>query len=182
MQKIEKDPFTYVNVVCEAKLNPTEKRENVENILLKFINGEIITDERIDGTFLLINAEGTSALQILHEWIATQRIIDTVRSRLFRSIANNVTAVYFNRQAAFMNHLSVVDHDDGIPLGPIAFNIISDNLEEIIDIVAPKTYDGRIMSEDELAKYKARIEKRKNRKSELQDKASSRDEEYLKDL
>lgn len=177
----EKLPHTYVNVVCEAIVNPTEDSKKVEKILYKFLNGDIMVDERIDGTYLVINAEGTGALQILHEWVANQKILDTVRSRLLKSIANNVTAVYFNKQAAYMNHLSLVDYDDGTPLGPVSYQIISDNLEEIINMVTPRTYDGKIMSEEELARYQARIEKRKIMKQKEEDDAK-RDARYLRDL
>ena len=41
-----------------------------------------------------------------------------------------------------------IDMDDSSPLGPVTYQIISDNLMEIIDVVTPKTVDGKIMTED----------------------------------
>ncbi|MCY3412954.1 MAG: hypothetical protein INQ03_15050 [Candidatus Heimdallarchaeota archaeon] len=179
MSTVDLEPHTYLHLVVEVKLNNTERRESLEEILHKFLPGEIVVDERIDGRFLLIRAEGTENMQILHDWIASQRIIDTVRSRLIKSIVGNVTAVYFNRQAAYMNHLSLLDLEDGTPLGPINYQLISDNLFEIIDMITPQTIDGRIMTEEEKVKHLARIENKKERKRKEREREQQRDEKYL---
>ena len=181
MQTDEDIPFTYLHVVCEAKLHPSEDRSKVEEILYKFLSGTIETDERFDGTYLLIKTEGTEALQLLHEWVAMQRIIDTVRSRFYNSITGNVTAAYFNRQAAYMNHLSLIDLEDGTPLGPISFQLVSDNLLQIIDIVTPRTYDGKIMTEEEKAKHFARIERKRELKRKEKQRSIERDNKFIRD-
>lgn len=179
MQTINDIPFTYIHVVCEAKLHPTEDRSKVEDILYKFLSGTIETDERFDGTYLLIKTEGTEALQLIHEWVSIQKIIDTVRSRFYNSITGNVTAAYFNRQAAYMNHLSLIDLEDGTPMGPISFQLISDNLLEILDIVTPRTYDGKIMTAEEKAKHFARIEKKKELKRKEKQRNLERDRKFI---
>ena len=139
-------PPTYLEIIVEAKCNPTETKNTIQKILNKFLDGPIIEDERSDGFFLVKRASNISSLQLIGDWIREQKLLDTVRSRLFRSILNNITAIYFNKQAAMMNKLSLIDFDDKPPNGPISFQLVSDNLNYVIDILSPKTFKGKEIS------------------------------------
>jgi len=136
---------SYLEVICEMRWNNTEKRETLEEILSRFLEGDVILDERIDGKYLLIRNSSRQALQLFGDWVREMRILDTVRSRLIKSTIGEITALYFNRQAAARGKLALLDLDDGTPLGPINLQIVSDALDIIIDEVAPKTYQGRII-------------------------------------
>ena len=52
---------------------------------------------------------------------------------LMKSSIGNITAIYFNKQAAAMGKLSLVDLNDNPPLGSISYQIVSDNLEFVIN-------------------------------------------------
>lgn len=168
MSSSEDEP-TYIEIVCEAKLNPTENRSVIEEILNSFLQGEIILDERFDGNYLLVRNSGWEALEQLSDWIRQSRLLDTIRRRLLKSSLGNITALYFNRQAAAMGKLSLIDVNDNPPLGYISFQIVSDGIEFLINQFTPRTYDGKEISEDEweLVKHRqmAQAEKKKNRRS-----------------
>ncbi len=168
MSSSEDEP-TYIEIVCEAKLNPTENRTMIEEILSSFLQGEIILDERFDGKYLLIRNSGWEALERLSDWIRQSRLLDTIRRRLLKSSIGNITALYFNRQAAAMGKLSLIDVNDNPPLGYISFQIVSDGIVYLINQFTPRTYDGKEISEDEWELVKSRqmaqAEKKKNRRS-----------------
>ena len=159
---------TYIEIICEVRLNPTENREFIEKIMSSFLEGEIREDKRFDGLYLIIRNSSMAGLQKLGDWIRQFKLLDTVRRRLRKSITGNITAIYFNRQAAAMGKLSLVDVDDNPPLGYIAYQIVSDGLEFIIDQFTPKTYDGHEISAEEFKRRKQEkreeILHRKNRK------------------
>lgn len=145
----ELDEPTYIEIVCEARLNPTENRETIEEILNSFLSGEIILDERFDSKYLLIRNSNWEALEMLSDWIRHSRLLDTIRRRLLKSSIGNITALYFNRQAAAMGKLSIIDVDDNPPLGSITYQIVSDGLEYLINKFTPKTHEGKEISDDE---------------------------------
>jgi len=156
---------SYIEIVCETKLNPTESRSRLVEILNSFLEGEVTDDKRFDNTYLVVRNSGWDALSTLSDWIRRSRLLDTVRRRFLKSSIGNLSAVYFNKQAAAMGKLSLVDIDDDPPLGSISYQIISDNLEYVVNKFTPKTYEGRELSEEEweLVKYRKqkRIEKKK---------------------
>ena len=147
---------TYVEIVCEARLNPTEKEETIRKILEEFVIAKIILDKRYDSIYLVSRSSTIGSLAIFGEWVKQQRIIDTVRARLIRSITGNMTALYFNRQAATMGRLSLIDFEDNPPNGPIILQIISDGLPYIINKLIPRTWKGKELSLEEWEKLQNR--------------------------
>lgn len=172
---------TYLEVFCEARLNRTENREILERILKKFLVGEVFDDIRFDGHYLVIRNTSENALQLFGDWVREARLLDTIRSKFYSSISNNITAIYFNRQAAFMNHLALVDLDDNPPLGAIALQIVSDNLEEILNNVTPRTYKGKIITESQWEAIKIKEQKKKEQIKIRQDKRKRRDANFIQD-
>jgi predicted RNA binding protein with dsRBD fold (UPF0201 family) len=170
------ETFSYIDIVCEAKLNPTEKRETIEELLKKFLSGDVVEDVRSDGTYLLIRANDISDLLILYEWSYELKLMDTIRSRLIKSILGNITALYFNRQALAMDKLALVDVDDDPPLGAVIIQIISDNLMAVINQITPRTYDGLILTAEQIQKREQKREIRKHKKIQKQgrDRSKSR--------
>lgn len=152
------------------KFNSTEDRSILENIIHRFIEGTISEDPRFDGKYLVSHTQGQQSLDTIRTWIRDSGIIDTVRQRLKRYQQGSLTSLYFNRQAAAMGKIALLDLDDNPALGPVLLQIIADSEEELNDLIddlAPKTYDGRIVTKEEaleiIAKKKAEKEKRRKR-------------------
>ncbi|MCE7737686.1 MAG: hypothetical protein GPJ54_22535 [Candidatus Heimdallarchaeota archaeon] len=151
---------SYIEIVCELKLNPTELRPPLVAILNSFLEGDVNDDIRFDGTYLVVRGSGWDALTILSKWIRESKLLDTVRRRLLKSSLGNLTAIYFNKQAAAMKKLSLVDVYDNPPLGSISFQIISDGMEYVINKFTPKTHDGHEITDDEWRLVNYRKQKR----------------------
>ena len=86
------------------------------------------TEHRIRGT--------TENLDRLRELIRNQRIRDTARRQLVAGRRENRTTVSLSKQAAFVG---VVNFAASSPLGDIAVEIESDDLEAAIDYIAEST-------------------------------------------
>ena len=85
-------------------------------------------EHRIGGT--------TENLDRLRELIRNQRIRDTARRQLVAGRRENRTTVSLSKQAAFVG---VVNFAASSPLGDIAVEIVSDDLEAAIDYIAEST-------------------------------------------
>ena len=86
------------------------------------------TEHRIIGT--------TEHLGRLRELIRNQRIRDTARRQLIAGRRENRTTVSLSKQAAFVG---VVNFAASSPLGDIAIEIESDDLDAAIDYIAEST-------------------------------------------
>lgn len=135
-----------IELVVETKVNVTEQPERIEAILHRFIEGEVKKDLRFDGEYFYIRSSSDSSIEYLMEWIRDLYLLDTVRRRLLRNQEGSLTSLYFNKQAAAMGRMSLVDFEDNPPLGPILLQIIcssSEELERAIDKITPKTVNGK---------------------------------------
>jgi len=78
-----------------------------------------------------------------HQILRQERILDTARRIMLSSKMNDKITIKLHKQSAYAGHVSFVTYDSESPLGPIKVIIISDNLERIIDWLAPKTSKGK---------------------------------------
>ncbi len=154
-------------ITCEARLNETENEEKVRKLLSFLVNGEIKKEERSDGTYLIILTTDEDSLGNFYETIRTQRLLDTIRTRMLRNKEyEGMTSLYFNRQALWGGKLSLVDFEDNPPLGPVLLQIVAgenENINEIIDKIAPQTYKGKELTEEEWKEVKRKEAERRAR-------------------
>jgi len=78
-----------------------------------------------------------------HRVLRQDRILDTARKVMLSSRSGNMILLKLHKQSAYAGHVSFVTYDSESPLGPIKVIITSDNLESIIDWLAPRTSRGR---------------------------------------
>ena len=114
----------------ETPVHPTENPEKVIRALRNLFPDLQIesTKDRIGGT--------TANLDRLREMIRNQRIRDTARRQLVAGRRENRTTVSVSKQAAFVG---VVNFAIASPLGDIAVEIESDDIEAAIDYIAEST-------------------------------------------
>jgi predicted RNA binding protein with dsRBD fold (UPF0201 family) len=117
-------------VRVETSVHPTENPEKVIRALRNLFPDLQIesTKDRIGGT--------TANLDRLRELIRNQRIRDTARRQLIAGRRENRTTVSLSKQAAFVG---VVNFAIASPLGDIAVEIESDDIEAAIDYIAEST-------------------------------------------
>ena len=129
-----------VTVFVEAEINPTENEDNVKVAINNVLGNATVTIKpSIKGCTLTAVAKGQDSLIKLRHLMRNDRIRDASRKLLFKSIRGNMISFCLNKQVAFAGHVSFSEETAESPLGPIRFNIESDNTEQLIDWLAEKT-------------------------------------------
>ena len=129
-----------VTVFVEAEINPTENEDNVKSAINNVLGNATVTIKpSIKGCTLTAVAKGQDSLIKLRNLMRNDRIRDASRKLLFKSIRGNMISFCLNKQVAYAGHVSFSEETAESPLGPIRFNIESDNTEQLIDWLAEKT-------------------------------------------
>lgn len=135
-----------IEVRIEVEVKPTEDVEKVKKAVLNLVDiGELSTVD-IGGGYKLLTgvSEDVKSLAKLHRLLRIERILDTARNIMLKSlVGGNTLVLKFHKQSAYAGKASIVTHDDESPLGPITLTITSDRIREVIDWLAPKTSKGR---------------------------------------
>ncbi|MDR0523452.1 MAG: hypothetical protein LBG62_03420 [Candidatus Methanoplasma sp.] len=83
---------------------------------------------------------GTADLEAFSKLIRRQKILDSARSSLIRGIRGGRTVVYLNKQVATVGKVSFTDPRP--ILGAIEVSVADEDIQGLIDRVAPATVDG----------------------------------------
>ncbi|MFW9805822.1 MAG: RNA-binding domain-containing protein [Candidatus Thorarchaeota archaeon] len=138
-----------ITLICPVKPTEDIKRVKIafENLLGKsdFIISEIDAESEISAS--LANRDDVSFIrQAIHE----ARIIDAARKRLESNWNGTSTLMHFDKQAAFLRKLKIIDDNQELPpLGGIELIVSFDSEQEFYDFVnwfTPPTKDGKIIS------------------------------------
>ena len=124
--------MTSVSIVCPV--NPSEDPEKVLSAIRSiFPDAEL---ELREGGY-----EGTApSLDGFGRLIRRQKILDASRAVLLKNMHGNRTHMSINKQVATVGKVSFADRSP--VLGAIEVRIEDDDLEALIDRVAPMTVDG----------------------------------------
>jgi len=136
-----------------SDLRPTEDLERV----LKSIRNlfDIEHYDVIDSSpykEIVCESRKIESLLKFHQILRQDRILDTARKVMLSSMMGNRISLKLHKQSAYAGHVSFVTYDSESPLGPIRVVIVSDNLEKIVDWLAPKTSKGRPLWEYSIPK------------------------------
>jgi predicted RNA binding protein with dsRBD fold (UPF0201 family) len=113
---------------------PTEDSEKVRKAVLNLFPDGMI--EETDGA---ITAR-TGSLERFKELVRSYRILDATRRILLRGKQGDSTSFLVNKQVAFVGKISYVE--ERLSLGSIEVTIEDDDLDKLIDAVAPVTVNG----------------------------------------
>jgi len=132
-----------IKISVYSLVNPTERVERVASAIERIFPGLVINieDNRIEAH------GGPDAIENFRKLLREQRILDSARSVMFEGKIGNKIQFSLNKQAAFMGKLSIPPEEE--PLGSIHVQISGS--DEMIDWLAPRTKDGRPISEISLA-------------------------------
>ncbi len=117
-----------IEAFCE--INPSEDSQKLEKVISNiFENIEIKTTD----SGIKANSKDLSSLSKIHESIQNHKSQRVYFRFLNNNLEENSTWFYLNKQAAFVNSISLCEHDNESPLGPIKVIIHSKNIERIIE-------------------------------------------------
>jgi uncharacterized protein len=121
-------------VTIRTVLRPTEDPEKVRTAILNLFPESEITVEQGEAV------AKTATLERFMTLIRNQKILDSIRHKLLDGMAPGSTSISLNKQAAFVNRVSL--SEGRTALGNIEVTIESEDVERLIDKVAPRTVDG----------------------------------------
>lgn len=122
-----------VEVEVYAEVRPTESEAKVRRAIMNIIEVEDLRSEVINGVhYLHGKARGLNYLSKLRELIRRERINDTARDVLNRSVVGNELIINVNKQAAYVGTLSFAMGEVESPLGPITLRIRTSNPQQLI--------------------------------------------------
>jgi predicted RNA binding protein with dsRBD fold (UPF0201 family) len=122
------------SITLRVKCYPTEDPKKVQQALLK-VFPECSLDE-YEGDYV----GHTSSPDKFKEIVGNLWIRDAARGVMLRGACGNRTSFTINKQVAFVGKISFIQGTP--PLGGIEVVIEDENLEQLIDNIAPSTVDG----------------------------------------
>lgn len=121
-------------VTIRTLLRPTEDPEKVRTAILNlFPESEISLDQ---GEV----AAKTASLDRFKTLVRNQKILDSIRKKLLSGVSPGSTTISLNKQAAYVKRVSL--SEGKAALGNMEVTIESEDIERLIDEVAPRTVDG----------------------------------------
>jgi len=120
-------------VTISAPVFPSEDPEKVEKAIRNiFPEAEL---ELADGTI-----EGEADFTHFSNLIRKQKILDVTRAVMTKGQRGRKTIININKQVAFVGKISYTE--EKTVLGTIKVILEDENLEALIDMIAPNTVDG----------------------------------------
>jgi len=111
-------------------INPSEDPKKIQtavsNVLLD-MNG------KITGSSFIANSDNYESLSKIYEIIRARKSERAYRRNLMHNLVENSTWFYLNKQAAFVNIVSLCNEPDESPMEPIKVVLQSKNIEKVID-------------------------------------------------
>ncbi|MEW6221869.1 MAG: RNA-binding domain-containing protein [Candidatus Hadarchaeota archaeon] len=131
-----------MRVRVEAEVRSTEVKEKVEAAVKRiFPTLELRQEEKL----LVGEATDVSAISRIHQLLRLQAILDTARSMMLKGKDGNAVKFMLNKQAAFVGRVSFTEGES--PLGPIDVTLEAEDVERLIDYLAPRTREGKPIQE-----------------------------------
>ena len=121
-----------IEITCPVY--PSEDPEKVRTAVLKVFPDTVLEQKNDEMT------GRSESLERFSKQIRKQKILDTTRSVLIHGKRGDRTRFFLNKQVAFVGKISFCE--ERTILGTIKVVIIDDDIEGLIDRVAPVTVDG----------------------------------------
>ena len=124
-----------VQVSCQ--INPSEDPSKVETAILNiFPDLEISISDKL----LIGKSNGMNTLSNISESIRSKNTKNIYQRILKKNSNENSTWFYLNKQAAFVNTVSLCNESNESPLGPIKVVLEGNDIENIIQSLTRSSY------------------------------------------
>jgi predicted RNA binding protein with dsRBD fold (UPF0201 family) len=125
-----------IDVKVEAIVNPSEDTQKVIDAISNLFarcSPEVSYRGRVVG-----RAVGSDSLGILYEQVRSRSAMGVLRRMLSDNRAGNSTWFLLNKQAATSGIAAVIEDEQESPLGPLRVRISCEELDTLIDWLAPE--------------------------------------------
>lgn len=137
-----------LRLTISTPLYPTESEELVLAAIGSLFPALSIRKTQDAGVVQIIGEGDEENLATFHRLLREQRILDTVRAVLEASRGDNILCFQLNKQAATAGAISFPASTE--PLGSIHVKIEAEDIQHVIDWLAPPTREGKPVFEIQL--------------------------------
>jgi uncharacterized protein len=124
-----------VELKIEATVNASESPDKVISAISNIFDG--CSPELKYGSLIIARCFDLGCLTVIHDQVTSRAALGVLRRMLVDNRISNTTWFLLNKQAAFAGVAVVTEDDTESPLGPIRVKIACDELDELIDWLAP---------------------------------------------
>ena len=140
-----------MDIIVTCPVNPTEDVLKVKKALENVAGLQTFISESHDEiTELVLTNSKKESLNLVRQAVHENRIIDAARKRLLSNWNGTSTQIHFDKQAAFVGKLRIIDDSTELPaLGTIEIGLIFNDetqFEEFLHWFTPPTKKGRIVN------------------------------------
>jgi predicted RNA binding protein with dsRBD fold (UPF0201 family) len=138
-----------MEVLITCPVNPTEDVKKV-GIVIENLLGRTDFSTDDNKPEIVVNYTNRDSVSLVRQTIHETRIIDAVRKRLEANWNGTSTSLHFDKQAAFVKKLRIIDDNQELPpLGSIEMVVVfasEQEFEDFVDWFTPPTKDGKIIN------------------------------------
>jgi uncharacterized protein len=133
---MRKSPISvHIELKIESAVNPSESPEKVLSAITN-IFGECSPEFKY-GSLIVASCFALGSLRIVYDQSRSRAAMGVLRRMLIDNRISNTTWFLLNKQAAAAGILVVIEDETESPLGPIRVKLVSDELDNIIEWLAP---------------------------------------------
>ncbi|MDH3779386.1 MAG: hypothetical protein OES15_00880 [Nitrosopumilus sp.] len=125
-----KIPNINCKIEMSCSLNPSEDPAKVEKAIANIFPYSIIKYENFT---MFAQSKELRSFEKIYETIHTNQSQKTYGRNLENNLENDTTWFFLNKQAAFVERVTICDEPEESPLGPIKVTLTSSNIDGIID-------------------------------------------------
>ena len=120
-----------IEAYCE--INPSEVPKKIEQVMINVLNN---VEFKISKGSITATSREIESLSKIRESIKKHRSQNVYLRFLNNNLDGDETWFYLNKQAAFVNSISLCEHADESALGPIKITMRSKSIERVIEWLA----------------------------------------------
>jgi hypothetical protein len=152
-------------VLVQTELNPTEDESKVREAVFNLTSSREFRKMSQGRKTYLVQEGDERLLSPLRSLLRRERILDAARKIIGRSLEDNSFTFCLNKQVAMAGHASFCNLRGESPLGPILFQVTTDDPNSLIDWLATRTSGGipvdeTCPSESQLSAYSEKPSKK----------------------
>ena len=132
-----KIPSVSCKIEMFCTINPSEDPKKIQKAI-----SNIFPYSTMKSEIFSLNSQSNDlkSLEKIYETIHTNRSQKIYRRNLEKNLENDTTWFYLNKQAAFVEKITICEKSDESPLGPIKVILTSSYIDKIIDWIVSR-YD-----------------------------------------
>ncbi len=128
-------------IVVSVPVYPSEDIDKVKQAVSNLLETPNFNELRTNAvTYLTCILEERAELDKLREMLEKERIRNAARRLLRKNRSKDRLVFFLNKQAAYVGRVSFSEAHGESPLGPIQFKVESNDIDSLIDWIAPRVF------------------------------------------